>query len=114
MIIRKNGETNAQWSQRCQAYAEQLEENNRNLRVKIQELLQVSETTNPRTGRLYKIEAEELFITIGLVQTSLKVDELTMAKNMLLGQLHSLGFNDIEIDSQEYFKDGAYTSPKSI
>lgn len=114
MIIRKNGETNAQWSQRCQAYAEQLEENNRSLRVKIQELLQVSETTNPRTGNLYKTEAHELFITVALTQTSLTADELQMAKIMIRGQLQSLGFNDVEIDSDECLKDGAYTSPKSI
>ena len=56
MITKKNGETDKQYSKRLQAYCEVLEENNRALRI----LNADQNKANPRTGRTYQEEAEEL------------------------------------------------------
>ncbi len=109
MIIRKKGETDKQFNQRLKAYAENLEENNRALRV----LLTNNDHINPKTLRTYKDEAQELFTTLGIINVQIREDNYEMAKIMTESQLSTLGFDIVDIATFEFLKDGAYNGQKS-
>lgn len=112
MIRRKNGETNKEWASRCQAYAEQLEENNRALRVMNTTLAQEGELVNPRTMKKYEKEAQQMFVTIALIEEALRREDVVFAKTMAQSQLHELQFDDTDIYTNACLKDGAYRGEK--
>ena len=104
MIIRKPGETNQQWAQRCQAYAEQLEENNRSLRVLVNEM----NLLNPRTNKAYKEEAEAMFGALAGIFHFMKTENPDVAMGITEGVIDSLGFNQFEIHSGKIQELGVY------
>lgn len=112
MIIRKQGETNGQFVKRHQAYAETLKLKIINLSERINQILQVSETVNPRTQKNYKEEAQQMFTTVALVEHALRVDELDFAKAMCQQQLEELGFDTVQIYQNEALQEGAYSGKK--
>lgn len=109
MIIRKKGETDKQFCQRLQAYAENLEENNRALRV----FQSGNHILNPRTNKNYEQEAMQMFITLGIVYLQLKENEYEMPKIMIESQLSELGFDPVDIATGNFLKDGAYNGKES-
>lgn len=109
MIIRKHGETHKQFNERLTAYSENLEENNRSLRV----LLTNNDFINPKTNKTYKEEAQQLFITLGIINIQLRESDYEMAKIMTESQLAELGFDTVDIATHEFLKDGAYNGQKS-
>lgn len=110
MITRKNGETDKQFCKRLEAALDNTIENNRALR----KLLNEGPALNPRTNRTYKSEAQEMFYTLVFAMDALMQNDerVSALKNLFRGQLISLGFNDLEIETQEILKDEAYTGVK--
>ena len=108
MIDRKKGETDKQFCKRLEAYSKFIEDNNRSLRI----LNADQNKANPRTGRTYQEEAQELFRTIALVELFIREGNAHNAIDMLMGQLSALGFNEVDIFTNQCIQDGAYDGKK--
>lgn len=107
MITRKSGETHKQWAGRLEAYAETLAENNRALRSVVG-----TDTLNPRTGRTFKAEAQEMFITVALIEEALRRQDYDFCQGMAQGQLDALGLDMVAVYQNEALQEGAYTGIK--
>ena len=108
MSRRKNGETHKQYIKRLEANLANSESNNRALRQHLFNVCNEGDVMNPKTNRLYREEAQELYNTVALVEMFIRNEEAANAVGMLYGQLHALGFSDFEIMTNEALKDGAY------
>lgn len=106
MISRKNGETHKQYTQRLEAALGIITENNRALRKHYQDSKQV----NPRTGKPFQDEANELFTTVALIEQELRSGNPETAKLYAQGMLTILGFDMSQIVTDYCLKDDVYTN----
>lgn len=106
MLNRKNGETHKQYIQRLKASIDNVRENNRTLRV----MLNSQGITNPRTNKAFSSEAEEMFVTLALIEHELRQGDAEIAKMYARGILLQLGFDEVDIETNRLLEDGVYTS----
>lgn len=111
MIIRKNGETNKQWAERCEAYANMVTDNNRSLRVQLVDNV----TVNPRTNNTYQEEAATMFEALTLMEHFYRNGNDEMAKMICESVVkNNLGYNEVDVVTDKLITPGAYdgTYPK--
>lgn len=109
MINRKKGETNKQFISRLESHIQNVEENNRALRS----LNQSDNLLNTRTGNSYQYEADQMFTSIALIEKFLREDSPEYAQQIAQGILRQLGFDEVEIYSNQCIKDDIYNGKKS-
>ena len=106
MISRKNGETHKQFTQRLEGALKTVTENNRALRKHYQD----SKPVNPRTGKTFESEANELFTTVALIEQELRQGDPETAKLYAQGMLTIMGFDMTQILTDHCLKDDVYTN----
>lgn len=109
LIERRKGETDKQYAKRIEAMMNVVVENNRSLRKLIKECnSDVSLAVNKRTGKKYKEEARFMFTTLALVNKLLREGDAETCKTYVYETISELGFDVVEMMTDEYLKDNAY------
>jgi hypothetical protein len=112
MLIRKKGETQSQYCRRMEAFINNTMSKLSDRLDQAKEINEQANLTNPRTSKQYKVEAEQMFLTLAWVEKQLRENNHEGVKDIVQMQLLHLGFNEVDLYMNTCVKDGAYNEKK--